>query len=82
MTGSKPFSLNWADVKKSLIAFFAVLIPIFFYNLLQNIDQIQAIFVEFLYETGLPEWILLIVIPAAVSLFFVIKQFLQDNSKK
>jgi len=81
-TGSRKGRINWHDLKVSIIAFLAVFVPIYATELLKNMDEIQKIVTDWFNALGAPEIINLLILPVIVSLFFLARQWLRDNSKK
>lgn len=82
MNGSKPFSMNLSDARGAITVFLATFLPILAYNVLQNMEQLEAIAITYLESLGMPEWALLLVIPVVASLFATIVLFLKNNAKK
>ena len=78
-TGSPSGQLNLSDIKKTFLLFVGMFTPIFLTALLQNMGRIQEIILGWLQGLGIPELLELMIVPAVISFFVVVKQFISDN---
>ncbi len=79
---SPSWKINLKDLWAGVVAFFAVLVPIFFYNLLQNMPELYEIAISALTALNWPHWLMLLVVPFVSALFAVAALYFVNNSKK